>query len=173
MWQEGKIGASTTCWPRAKRPMQFLSWLFGGGSGSPKEPEKSEDVAPAVSKAATQPIKGSTTGTIERYDDEEDRVSLLLASLLGLIVHVRRIMRRTGPNGAANVQNTCNDDTFWRLLTENHSVTRAGTIRKLPVATRSCEARELAWRISIMPRYEHYAQSSRSSVPLATLLPCI
>ena len=78
VWQEGKIGASTTCWPRAKRPMQFLSWLFGGGNGSPKEPEKSEDEAPVVSKAATQPIKGSTTGTIVRYDDEQDRVSLLM-----------------------------------------------------------------------------------------------
>ena len=90
---EGKIGASTTCWPRAKRPMQFLSWLFGGGSGSPKEPEKSEDEAPAVSKAATQPIKGSTTGTIVRYDEKQARVSLLLASLLGLIAQMWQTMR--------------------------------------------------------------------------------
>ena len=82
VWQEGKIGASTTCWPRAKRPMQFLSWLFGGGSGSPKEPEKSEDEAPAVSK-----------GTIVRYDEKQARVSLLLASLLGLIAQMWQTMR--------------------------------------------------------------------------------
>ena len=46
--------------------MQFLSWLFGSGNGSPKEPEKSQEEAPVVSKAAVQPVKGSTTGTIVR-----------------------------------------------------------------------------------------------------------
>ncbi|CAL5221808.1 g4064 [Coccomyxa viridis] len=48
--------------------MQFLSWLFGSGNGSPKEPEKSQEEAPVVSKAAVQPVKGSTTGTIVRSD---------------------------------------------------------------------------------------------------------
>lgn len=68
--------------------MQFLSWLFGGGSGAAKEPEKSEDEAPVVSTAAKQPIKGSTTGTVVRWDPQ---LSLSKTFVLGLIVLAAKV----------------------------------------------------------------------------------